>query len=121
MFFYWIQFFYSTYLKRPTSAVGKAEEVKSNASEDKYVEKTLEEVIYGDDEEENIIDIWDQPDNPILWQKTAHTTMKQVSLHHSEPQFFNSLDLLLVDGGHYGEYIIGRFVGRWMMRGFSWI
>lgn len=68
----------SSYLKRPTSAVGKADEVKSNASEDKYVEKTLEEVIYGDDEEENIIDIWDQPDNPSLWQKTAHTTMKQL-------------------------------------------
>ncbi|VDK48673.1 unnamed protein product [Gongylonema pulchrum] len=62
------------YLKRPSPVTAPAEEEKPAANE----EKTLEEVIYGEDEEVNITDIWDQPDNPISWQHTAQVTMKQL-------------------------------------------
>lgn len=69
-----------TCLKRSLAAedLEKKEGVKSDECEEHYTDKTLEEVIYGEDEGLNMTDVWNQPPDSVSWQNTVQITVRQL-------------------------------------------
>ncbi|VDN01195.1 unnamed protein product [Thelazia callipaeda] len=73
----------SSYLKRPSTLVTSAKEIRNDSNEI-YKEKSLEEVIYGESEEDAVIDIWNQSESSMTLEETVQLEHTRELLNESE-------------------------------------